>query len=306
MRVDDCRLALLPCPEYSACRLAVAALFTALKPAGWRGRTVLVKPNLVLARNRNDPACTHPAVVRAVCEHLLDLGACVLVGDSPAFGSARQAMEKNGTAGELSGLPVRLVDFDTPATVTTASGCSVGVARAALECDLLVNLPKLKAHGQLLVTLAVKNLFGVVVGWRKQWLHMRMGDRDNRFARLIVDLLPLLPEGLSLIDGIVAMHRTGPMEGEQLRLGILAGALNPVAADTGLLSLLRIDHATSPVWRECAARGLAGSKNEDIIYPLTSPEDLHLPPFEVPERLQPIRFNPRHIAASIGKRLMRQ
>ena len=54
-------------------------------PLGFR---VLVKPNLVAPR-RATLSCTHPAVVRVVCEWLLERGAEVTVGDSPAFGTTQ-------------------------------------------------------------------------------------------------------------------------------------------------------------------------------------------------------------------------
>ena len=102
-----------------------------------------------------------------------------------------------------------MVNFEAAQPVRLASGLSVGVARAVGECDLLVNLPKIKAHGQLYLSLAVKNYFGVVVGFRKPWLHARYGDIDNRFEAMLVDLLAVLPGGITLADGVVAMHGTG-------------------------------------------------------------------------------------------------
>ena len=41
---------------------------------------------------------------------------------------------------------------------------TVTVAREAMECDIFVGLPKIKAHNQMYMTLAVKNIFGIVKG----------------------------------------------------------------------------------------------------------------------------------------------
>ncbi|MFO7817096.1 MAG: DUF362 domain-containing protein, partial [Desulfovibrionales bacterium] len=50
------------------------------------GQRVLVKPNLVAGKNRG-LGCTDPRFVYEACRCLIDLGAKVSVGDSPAFGS---------------------------------------------------------------------------------------------------------------------------------------------------------------------------------------------------------------------------
>ena len=45
----------------------------------------------------------------------------------------------------------------------------IEVSRLVLEADTIINLPKMKTHGQMLLTLGVKNLFGCIVGRRKAY-----------------------------------------------------------------------------------------------------------------------------------------
>jgi uncharacterized protein (DUF362 family) len=285
-------------------REAVASLCAHLPFACSPGSRVLLKPNLVTARGHNGLACTHPELVAVVAEWFLDHGAAVAIGDSPAFGTARGVMAACGIRAAVAGLPVKLVDFDRWEPVRLASGPVVQLAREALECDLLINLPKLKAHGQMLVSLAVKNHFGAVAGWRKPYLHMRWGGgAGERFAALIVDLLQVLPAGLSLVDGITAMHRAGPVLGEPFPLGLLAGAVNPVAADTALLLALGIEPAASPIWRECARRGLPGSLAQELAFPLLAPAEAAAAGFEVPPHLAPVRFHAGQVLRSSFRRL---
>ncbi|MDH5299274.1 MAG: DUF362 domain-containing protein, partial [Desulfobulbaceae bacterium] len=235
------------------------------------------------------------------CDH----GARVSVGDSPAFGSAVQVMAACGHDRALRGLPVQRVNFDRSRPVTLACGERVGVAVATLECDLLVNLPKVKAHCQMLVSLAVKNYFGTVVGWRKPWLHAKHGDMGTRFEALLVDLLAFLPQGLSLADGVVAMHGSGPVKGGiAYPLGVLGASMNPVALETALLQILAIEPARSPLWRECQRRGLTGSDPATLHYPLLAPDQLRVADFALPGQLQPVSFRPHRLLAGALKRIV--
>jgi len=306
MELKDREVGLLASRQYDRRLLKgqVEALCNALGFRVSAGSRVLLKPNLVSAVRHKGLACTHPEVVAAVAEWFLDQGATVRVGDSPAFGTALGVMAACGISAALKGLPVTMINFEAAQPVRLASGVSVGVARAIGECDLLINLPKIKAHGQLYVSLAVKNYFGAVVGFRKPWLHARYGDVDTRFEAMLVDLLGVLPGGITLADGVVAMHCDGPVGGKPFPLHLLAGGLNPVALDTALLGVLGLPPQESPVWRECQRRNLAGSTFQELSFPLARPEEVAVQGFQPPVRLRPVSFHPWRLLLGAMKRLM--
>jgi len=306
MELRACEVGLVACSRYDRQLLKerVEALCNALGFRVSPGSRVLLKPNLVSAVRNKGLACTHPEVVAAVAEWFLDHSAKVRVGDSPAFGTARGVMQACGSRAALKGLPVTMVNFEAVQPVRLASGVSVGIAREVSECDLLVNLPKIKAHGQLYITLAVKNYFGVVVGFRKPWLHARYGDVDNRFEAMLVDLLAVLPGGITLADGVLAMHVDGPVGGKPFPLHLLAGGVNPVALDTALLGVLGLPSQASPVWRECQRRNLAGSNMRELSFPLARPEEVAVQGFQPPARMRPVSFHPWRLMLGVWKRLM--
>ncbi len=255
------------------------------------GRTVLLKPNLISAQ-APALACTHAEFIRAVAAVFVERGARVRVGDSPAFGSAARAMGQHGIARALAGMNVEIIEFARPVQKVLACGLQIAVARESLECDLLVNLPKIKAHNQMYVTLSVKNIFGIVLGMRKAMLHMTQGNSHRRFAALILDLLDILPSQVVFADGVEVMHREGPIHGEKLCLGCLAGAADPVALDTALLRLLELDSRQSPLWQEARARNLSGSRPGELLYPALLPQAFAGSGFVAPKVLDGIRFNP--------------
>ncbi|MEW6595614.1 MAG: DUF362 domain-containing protein [Thermodesulfobacteriota bacterium] len=305
MELDALSVGLTRCPDYDRAKIKaeVERLCAALDFRPSAGTKVLLKPNLVAGTRRDGLPCTQPEFVAAVAEWCLDYGCQVAVGDSPAFGTARMVMRSCGMDAALQGLSVRLVNFSSPQPFTLAHGARVAIAREALECDCLINLPRVKAHGQLLITLAVKNYFGTVVGFRKPLLHARHGD-TGAFERMIVDLLPVLPAGITLIDGIVAMHEQGPVKGNPFPVGLIGAAVNPVALDSALLAVLGIDPFLSPIWRECRCRNLPGCDQGHIRYPLFTPAEMQMAGFEVPHHLKPISFHPWHLMKGAAKRLV--
>ena len=197
------------------------------------GMQVLLKPNLLLRCDWERAVTTHPTVIQAVAELVQEAGGTVLIGDSP--GGAVQRTEPVWRSGGLLEVAeqtgARLVPFDGM-TWKRLNGNDYFLARPTLEADLVINLPKLKTHSLTLYTGAVKNLFGVIPGKRKREVHYRYpGVQD--FSRALVDILELVPPGLTLMDGVLGQEGNGPgMGGIPRRYGCITASEDPVALDT--------------------------------------------------------------------------
>jgi len=296
---------LTSCPSYEPSLLAerLQAVMSHLDlPDTLHGKTILLKPNLISSRGPA-LACTSPLFLAAVARWFHDHGARIMIGDSPAFGTTESVMARQGMTAALKGLPYRQVHFKRTVRCTVADNVSVTIAAEVRECDLLVNLPRLKAHNQMFITGAVKNFFGIVVGMRKAMLHMHHGSSHREFAEILLALPDLVPTHLSLVDVIEVMHRSGPLDGEKLMLGCLAGAHCPVALDTALLELLCVPKAESPLWQAAYDQGHPGSHGGNLRYPMAVPDQFHGSAFVVPEGLMPVRFNPVRLLLGGMRRL---
>lgn len=281
-------------------RRGIDELCAALSFGVSRGSTVLLKPNLVAAGYLADLACTHPEFVAGAAEWFLDQGAKVVVGDSPATGSGLRAMRISGITEALKGMPVSFAPFQQTCKRTTRGGLELNVAVDALECDYFINLPKMKSHGQTRVTLAVKNYYGIIKGWSKAWGHQVYGKGDaHPFFELVAGLPFLVPPGVSLCDGITAMHVTGPMDGEPYQLGVMAASPSPVALDRALMAIIAMDPERSPLWCVCRDHQDAGYNIESLLFPLLRPAEVQVHDFLVPDELSPVRFHARHVMASL-------
>ncbi len=268
-----------------------------------RHKKILLKPNLISAVAPHI-ACTHPVFIAETARWLLDHGAAqVSVGDSPAYGSAASAMKRHGILKQLSGLGVKTVEFSAGREISLTDGTKVKIGRAACECDLLINLPKVKAHGQMFVTLAVKNLFGVVKGHKKAILHISHGDSTQIFSQMLFEIIAALPPHISLIDGIYAMHKQGPLKGEAMQLGLVGACENPVALDMALMDVLQLEPSQSPLLKFAMASHIAGSDAAELSYPLAKPAEFHGSGFLPPKGLKPISFHPAKLIYGQMKRL---
>lgn len=298
-------VALSRCDDYSA-RLLMDSIETILAnielPANLTSSHVLLKPNLISSRGPA-LACTHGAFLAAVVTWFNDHGAKVKIGDSPAFGTTHSVMDNQGITGYLDGLSYEQVKFSTPVSKQLSNNLRLEVAGEALDCDLFVNLPRLKAHNQMFITGAAKNIFGIVLGIRKAMLHMVRGGSHAEFSDIIIRLPELLPPNISLIDGIEVMHRSGPLDGDPLGLGCIAGSTCPVAIDTSFLEIVEAKHDRSPLWKAASALNIPGSDSKAIAYPLDRPEKFQGSGFVTPEALNPVRFNPLRFLMSTIRRI---
>jgi uncharacterized protein (DUF362 family) len=98
------------------------------------------------------------------------------------------------------------------------------------------------------------------------------------------------------------MHGTGPVSGRPFSLGLVAGAINPVALDSALLQILGLDPTRSVIWQECANRGLAGIDPAMLDFPLLKPAEISASNFKAPTTLNPVSFNPLRILISAFRR----
>lgn len=273
-----------------------------LCPVPSPGSRVLIKPNLVAVR-QTPVACTHPAVVYSLCQYFLRAGCAVQVGDSPAFGSAAGVARRCGYEHWLRDLDVALVTLDHPVRYALPWGAHMQLSRRALECDLLVNVGKLKAHGQMRLTACVKNMFGCVSGVRKAVAHARYGERGTRFAELLIAVAQALPHSLHVLDGITALHRWGPTQGTPLDFGLLGVSANGFALDTAVYTALGLVPEDVALWQEAQRQGIAASLPETLRYPAALPQDWQDHGFEVPSLLNPVSFRPAQLGRSLVRRI---
>ncbi len=230
------------------------------------GETIIIKPNLLIGSHPDNGVTTHPAVFRAVGRLIKDAGASVSYGDSPCFGKAAPNLKKSGLKQVGDRMGFALADFDSGRSVSHRDALLVKqfvIANGVLDCDGLVSLPKLKTHGLVRFTGAVKNQFGCVPGLLKSQYHAKLPDPYD-FATMLVDLNTLIKPRLYVMDGIMAMEGNGPRSGKLKRLGVLLLSSDPIALDATACRIICLDPEIVPTSGAGERAGLGTFRAENI------------------------------------------
>jgi ferredoxin len=164
---------------------------------------------------------------------------------------------------------------------------------------VLINLPKLKTHAQMLLTLGVKNLFGCIVGLRKPEWHFRTGVDRQMFAGLLVKIHTAINPSVTLLDGILAMEGQGPGKGGLPRqLGVVMGSDSAIALDMAVCRMVGI--APDGLFTNRAAREMGFDDPIDIIGDLPLINDFKFP------SVSPIVFGPPQFHGFMRRHLVQR
>lgn len=227
---------------------------------------ILVKPNVLFGTNPDKCVTTHPSVMKAVSRLLLECGVSVSCGDSAGFGSCESNMRRAGLKAVADELGIMLADFDAGREVVH-QGARLNkrflFANGVLAADGLVSVSKLKTHGFLRFTGAIKNQFGCIPGLAKGQFHIKMPDPYD-FAAMLVDINTYLKPRLCVMDGIVAMEGNGPRSGNPRKLNVLLFSTDPVALDSIACSIINLEPRCVPTLGAGELAGLGYYGREDI------------------------------------------
>jgi uncharacterized protein (DUF362 family)/NAD-dependent dihydropyrimidine dehydrogenase PreA subunit len=250
------RVALAACSGYgvemveAAVRHAVELLGGAeqyVKP----GDNILVKPNLLLPKDSDKAATTHPSVFRAVLRLMQDAGAVVSYGDSPAVGTTRGVARKAGLLDVVEELQIPEADMVTRVEMPFPQGNLIKqftLAKGVVDADGLISVCKMKTHALTRMTGAVKNQFGCIPGMLKSEFHGRLTN-DDLFSRMLVDLNLLMRPRLFIMDAVVAMEGNGPASGTPRQVGLILASDDPVALDATVCYLIGLNPELVPTIR---------------------------------------------------------
>jgi uncharacterized protein (DUF362 family)/Pyruvate/2-oxoacid:ferredoxin oxidoreductase delta subunit len=254
-----------------------------------KGSYVLVKANLLMRKNPNDAVTTHPMVIEAIVRYLQELGCKVIIGDSPGgpftdwnlksvYRAAGMFEVAERTGCELN-FNTEVLEISNPNAKRLKTMQIIKIAR---EVDFVVSAAKLKTHGMMTYTGAVKNLFGVIPGLVKADYHLRLNNIDN-FADHLLDICETVKPVFSIIDGVDAMEGDGPSAGEKRHTGLIMTSENPYALDLVASRIIGIDPMIVPTVRVSSQRNLIGGDLKDIDIMGVQLDEIEIEPFKLPK-----------------------
>jgi len=284
------KVSVVKCTDYSKedVRSAVDKTFSffgGIENVIKKGSKVLLKPNFLKESSPRKCIVTHPAVIEAVAEAVLEAGATPIIGDSPAFGSVAKVAKRIGLDKFAEKHGIDIIELDKPRKVSINCGgkdFSLTVSGRALDVDAIINLPKLKVHVQVLFTAGVKNLYGCVSGKQKAWRHLKSKNDLEWYADMLIANYQLVKPVFTIVDAVTAMEEKGPTGGKPKDVSLLVGGIDVIAVDRVVTELLSVRPEDVPILRaakrlgigeqdlskiEIAGEELASVKVHDFIFP---------------------------------------
>jgi uncharacterized protein (DUF362 family)/NAD-dependent dihydropyrimidine dehydrogenase PreA subunit len=268
-------VSIVRCSDYSNAKDAIKEalnLIGGLEKIISPGNRVLLKPNVLAIRPPEDAVTTHPAVISAMCELVLEVGGIPVVGDGsgivkPGSTTTSQALKVSGIEDAASSCGAELINFETSGYVEVdvpgaRQFSHLHIAKAVLDADVIISLPKLKTHELTLYTGAVKNFFGTVPQKNRKQAHF-LEDR-HRFGEAVIDIYSVVKPQLAVMDGVVGMEGNGPSNGTPVFAGVIMASYDCVSLDIAASELIGIDPLKVPTNKAALARGF-GTVHPEII-----------------------------------------
>ena len=236
-----------------------------------RGKKVMIKPNLVLAKKPEFAATTHPAFVEVCARLLHDMGAAsITLGESSGgqFNSLNMSMVYR--ACEMAPLASDILKINDDFTFQSARTDgkklkNFHVINAFCDADVIVDLCKLKSHSLTGLSCSVKNLFGLIPGVEKFEMHSTFPEIAD-FSDMLVDLASYVTSTktfVAICDGILSMEGNGPSHGTPIKTDLILASRSPYALDVIAEHIIgctgEVIHLNS-----AAERGLVDRNHENI------------------------------------------
>jgi len=197
-----------------------------------RGANVLIKPNMCTSYHTYEfAATTNPWLVGTLVRMCLAAGAAsVKVMDFPFGGTPLDAYKISGIAEQVGAgggemVPVAMFKFKPTKLPDGKSLKDAAIFEDVIKADVLINVPIAKHHGAAGLTLAMKNLMGVILD---------RGNIHRALPQRIADLSTVIKPTLNIIDAVRILTANGPTGGnlnDVKKLDTLILSTDIVAAD---------------------------------------------------------------------------
>jgi uncharacterized protein (DUF362 family)/NAD-dependent dihydropyrimidine dehydrogenase PreA subunit len=285
-----------------------AAVFQALKDIHAEelftkpNMVILLKPNILMAKTADKAATTHPEIVRSVIRWVKQFKpAKIYVADSSNGinpGYTKKSIKICGIHQVCDEEGATAVAFEetTRETYTVPDPLVLKELTSSIlfkEADLIINLPKIKTHGQCTLTCSIKNMFGTMIVGNKAKTHAQFPG-INEFSSALADIYSVSKPQLTVVDGYYCQEGRGPASGDVVKLDLVMAGYDPVALDTVACKIidlepLKVLHLVKAEQKGLGTMDLSqvqiiGESLEAVKHPFKIPKTASVP-FRLPPKL---------------------
>jgi uncharacterized protein (DUF362 family) len=224
----------------------------------------MIKPNLVAPPpSAESGACTNPLVCQAVADIVRELGAAPIIAESSARGADTEAAYRIMGYDALRGQGYDVVDLkqDTVVQVKVTNGrilTEIATFELATQVDAIISVPVMKTHDQGQVTLALKNLKGLVTDGDKRRIHL-----EGMFEGA-TDLVAHFKPVFTVVDAVIGQEGMGPLLGMPVEMDLILAGQDLVAVDAIAGRVMGFAPDEVPITKAAADRGLGTLDEAEI------------------------------------------
>ncbi len=236
---------------------------------------VFIKLNLVGPFDKDKGITTHPEFVRSIIRNVKKFTNNIIIGDNPAVRDQIFTMKKCGIYEIIKEENIKILD-QKKLTVIHNDNYKIysdfEVTKEMIDCDLLINLPKLKTHSLAYMTVCEKNFFGTIYGLNKSAWHVK-ANNPLQFGNAINDLYGAILQNfkknnkkiLNICDGILGLEGEGPSTGGKPKFvhAILA-SFDAISIDSVACKLVNLDYNKLFITKIANQRGYGEGDLENI------------------------------------------
>lgn len=230
------------------------------------GQKVMLKPNCTGPLSSDDGAVTSNEVIESVITLVREAGAAQvdIVEGSGAFHlGTKRIYETLGVAALAKRLDVSLYDVNETEFIAVKNKefrmmDEIELSKMIWKYDVIINIPVMKTHPLTEITVAYKNMNGLLSPRDKRRFH------DYNMRKAIVDLTTALPPYLTIVDGLTAMEGLGPLEGTPVKLDIIMAGSCPAAVDATAARVMGFEAEKLEYLKAAEEAGHGSVREEDI------------------------------------------
>jgi len=213
------------------------------------GQFILLKPNVLSAKEPERAVTTHPEIIRAVIQWVKQFKPSrIVVTDSSGGVSptkTRLALKKSGIQQicdeeEVECFPLAQSERKIYPVKNSLVLDQVTSSKLLEQADIIINLPKIKTHGLTVLTCCVKNMFGTVISGNKQKLHLRFPRIDD-FTSALLDIYSVSQPQITLVDGYYCQEGRGPAAGDVVKLDLILAGYDGIALDALVCKIIGLN-----------------------------------------------------------------
>ncbi|MBD3205256.1 DUF362 domain-containing protein [Candidatus Bathyarchaeota archaeon] len=221
--------------------------------------TVVLKPNICNSKNPAGMVNTDIRVIESVVELVKEYGCEIKIVESDNIsGTADRRVKESGYLDFFNELGVEFLNLSNDDFIEySVADTILRIPLTVTEADYFINIPKIKTCAHTLVTLGIKNLYGVFQRRSKGKLHKYLDE-------ILPFLASTIRNDLIIVDGLTCMEGNGPVIGTPRCLDVIISGKNLVSVDSVCSMIMGYNPGEIPHIALSAAKGLGPTSLDEI------------------------------------------